>query len=125
LRGKFFKSFGPERASSSLLFRRHQRGHSEMEARVKRSRLIRNSEIAIDILELAAQASEVTRHRRGIADVVVRAKETVEGCFDECRFCGTGTLGRLCQPRGHAFGEIDANSGFHERDLLSERLEGR
>ena len=89
-----------------------------MEPRVKSGRLIRNSEIAIELLELTAQPGEVVRHRRGIGDIVVGAKETVEGCFDERRFCGTGIFGRFCQPRGHAFGEINANSGFHERDLL-------
>jgi hypothetical protein len=89
-----------------------------MEPRVKGSCLIRNSEIAIEILELTAQPGEVVRKRRGICDSVVGAKETVEGCFDERRFCGTGIFGRFCQPRGHAFGEINANSGFHERDLL-------
>jgi hypothetical protein len=118
LRGKFFESFGPERAGSPLLARRHQRGHSQMEPGVKSSRLIRNSEIAIELLELTAQSGEVARHCCGIVDVVVRAKETVEGCFDERRFCGTGIFGRFCQPRSHAFGEINANSGFHERDLL-------
>ena len=89
-----------------------------MEPGVKSSRLIRNSEVAIELLELTAQSSEVAGHCRGIAYVVVRAKETIEGCFDKRRFCGTGIFGRFCQPRSHAFGEIDANSGFHERDLL-------
>jgi hypothetical protein len=84
LRGKFFESFGPERAGSPLLARRHWRGYSEMEARVKSSRLIRNSEIAVEVLELTAQSSEVARHCRGIADSLVRAKETIEGCFHEC-----------------------------------------
>jgi len=89
-----------------------------MEARVKSSRLIRDSEIAIELLELAAQSSEVVRHCCGIADSVVRTKVTVEGRFDERRFCGTGIFGRFCQPRSRTFGEINANSGFHERDLL-------
>ena len=89
-----------------------------MESRVKGGRLIRNSEIAIELLELAAQSSEVVRHCCGIVDVVVRAEETIEGCLDERRFCGTGMFGRFCQPRSHALGEINANSGFHERDLL-------
>jgi hypothetical protein len=118
LHGKFFESLGPEHACSPPLARRHQRGHSEMEPRVKSSRLIRNSEISIEVLELTAQSSEVVRHRRVIADSIVRAKVVTEGCFDERRFCGTGIFGRFCQPRSHAFGEINANSGFHERDLL-------
>src|SRR5229473_5574584 len=90
-----------------------------MEARVKRSGLIRDSEIAIELLELTTQSGEVVRHCRGIADSVVRAKETVERCFDERRFCGTGIFGRFCQPRGHAFGEINTNSGFHEGARLT------
>ena len=72
---------------------------------MKSSRLIRDSEIAIELLELTAQSGEAARHGRGIADVVVRAKETIECCFDERRFCGAGTLGRCCQPRGHALSE--------------------
>jgi hypothetical protein len=89
-----------------------------MEARVKSSRLISDSEIAIELLELTAQSSEVARHCRGIADIVVRAKVAIEGCLDERRFCGTGFFGCFRQPHGHAFGEINANSGLHERDLL-------
>jgi hypothetical protein len=89
-----------------------------MEPRVKSSRLIRNSEIAIELLELPAQSGEMARHCRGIANIVVRAKETVEGRFDQRGFCGTGIFGRFRQPRSHTFGEINANSGFHERDLL-------
>ena len=85
-----------------------------MEPRVKSGRLIRNSEIAIELLELTAQSSKVVRYCRGIEDSVVRAKVTIEGCFDERRFCGTGISGRFCQPRSHAFGEINADSGFHE-----------
>jgi hypothetical protein len=86
-----------------------------MEARVMRSGLIRNSEIAIELLDLTAQSGKVARHCRGI---VARAKIAIEGCFDERRFCGTGAFGRFCQPGGHAFGEINADSGFHERGLL-------
>src|SRR5216684_5381572 len=92
-----------------------------MEPRVKSGRLIRNSEIAIEVLELTAQSSEVARHCRSIADVVVRAKEAAEGCFNERRFCGTGTLGRFRQARRHAFGEINADSGFHEDLARTQR----
>jgi hypothetical protein len=67
-----------------------------MEPRVEGGRLIRNSEIAIEILELTAQSSEVVGHCRGIAVIVVRAKETVEGCFHERRFCSPWTLGCFC-----------------------------
>jgi hypothetical protein len=118
LRGKFFESFGAKRAGSSEFTRRHWRGHGQMEPRVMRSGLIRNSEIAIELLELTAQSGKVARHCRGIVGSVARAKVAIEGCFDERRFCGTGMSGRFRQPRGHAFGEINANSGFHERDLL-------
>jgi hypothetical protein len=37
----------------------------------------------------------MVRERRGIGDIVVGAKETAEGCFDERRFCGTGIFGRF------------------------------
>ena len=93
-----------------------------MEPGVKSSRLVLDPKIAIELLELTAQSDEVARHCCGIVDGVVSAKETVEGCFDERRFCGTGFFGRFRQPHGHAFGEINANSGFHERDLPCERL---
>ena len=63
-----------------------------MEARVKRGRLIRDSEIAIEVLELTAQSRKMTPDCRGIADVVVRAKVTVEGCFNDRRLCSTGFL---------------------------------
>src|SRR5258708_32631043 len=85
-----------------------------MESRVKSGRLIRYPEIPIELLDLVAQSGETARHRSGIADVIIRAKETVEGRFDERRFRGTWTLGCGCQPRGHLLGEINANSGFHE-----------
>jgi hypothetical protein len=75
-----------------------------MESRVKSGRFIRNSEIAIELLELTAQSSKVPRHCRVIADSIVRAKVVIEGRFDERRFCGTGMFGRFCQPRSHAFG---------------------
>jgi hypothetical protein len=74
-----------------------------MEPRMKRSRLIGDSKIAIEPFELTAQPGEVVRHCRGIADIVLRAKEAIEGCFDERRFCHTGTLGCFRQPFRHAF----------------------
>jgi hypothetical protein len=85
-----------------------------MEARVKSGSLIRDSEIAIEILDLTIQSREVVHHSRGIADFVVRAKVAIECCLDERRFGGKGIFGRFRQPDGHAFGEINANSGFHE-----------
>jgi hypothetical protein len=84
-----------------------------MKPGMKSSRLICHSEIAIELLELMAQSGEAARHDRGIADVIIRAQEKIEGSFNERRFCGAGTLGRFCQPRGHLLGEINANSGFH------------
>src|SRR5712671_5895077 len=86
---------------------------------MKSSRLIRYSEIAIELLELMAQSREAARHGRGIAEVVVGAHEKIEGGFDERRFCGAGTLGRFCQQRGHLLGEINANSGFHGGSRLN------
>jgi hypothetical protein len=89
-----------------------------MEPGMKSGRFIRNSEIEIELLELTAQSSEVPRHSRVFADCIVRAKVVIEGRFDERRLCGTRMFSRFRQPRGYAFGEINANSGFHERDLL-------
>src|SRR6266567_7271287 len=90
-----------------------------MKPRMKSSRLIRYSEIAIELLELMAQSREAARHGRRIAEVLLRAQEKIEGGFDERRFCGAATLGRFCQPRGHLLGEINANSGFHGRSRLN------
>ncbi len=85
--------------------------------------LIRYPEIPIKLLKLSAQSGELACHASGFADVVVRAEEAVECGFDEARFCGTGTLSRSRQPRGHLLGEINANSGFHGRDSLKTRQE--
>jgi hypothetical protein len=84
-----------------------------MEPRVKGSRLVGDPEIAVELLKLTLQTRQVVRHCRGIANIVVGAEKTIEGGFDERRFRCTGTFGRFRQPRGHAFGEIDANSGLH------------
>jgi hypothetical protein len=81
---------------------------------VKRSGFVDYSNVAIELLELTAQSGEMTRHGRGIADIIARTKVPIEGCFDDRRFCGTGILGRLSQACGRAFGEVNANSGFHE-----------
>jgi hypothetical protein len=90
-----------------------------MEARVKSGGLIRNSEIAIEILDLTTQSGEVVHHSRGIAGVVVRAKVAIESCFDECRFRGAWTFCRRFQQSGRLFGEIDANPRLHEEDSRS------
>src|SRR5882724_2634348 len=90
-----------------------------MESRVKSDGLIYDPETTIELLKLTTQSGKPARYRGGIADVIVRAQETIEGCFDERRFCGAGTLGRGCQPRGHAFGQVNANSGFHGRSRLN------
>ena len=89
-----------------------------MEPGVKGNRLIRNPEIAIKLFNLTAQSGEVTSHASGIADVVVRAEKAIKCGFDERRFAGTGPFGRLRQPCGHAFAEIDAYSGFHNGHSL-------
>jgi hypothetical protein len=54
-----------------------------MEPRVKGNRLIGNPEIAIELFDLTAQSTEVVRHCRSIADVVVRAEETIKRRFNE------------------------------------------
>jgi hypothetical protein len=59
-----------------------------MEPRMKRNRLIRDPEIAIELLNLTAQSGEVAGYASGISDIVVRAEETIKRCFDERRFGG-------------------------------------
>ena len=80
---------------------------------MKGNGLIRDPEIPIELLNLAAQSGEVAPYCRCIADIVIRTQEAIEGGFDERRFCGAGTPGRFCEPCGHPLGEINANSGFH------------
>ncbi|MFY9954825.1 hypothetical protein [Bradyrhizobium sp.] len=50
---------------------------------MKRNRLIPDPEIAIELFNLTAQSGEVVRHCRGIADIVVRAEETIKRRFNE------------------------------------------
>ena len=89
-----------------------------MEPRVKGNRLIRDPEIAIELFNLTAQTCEVTSNARRIAYIVVRAEKAFKRGFDKRRFAGTGPLGRLRQPCGHAFAEINANSGLHDEHSL-------
>src|SRR5258708_7623423 len=85
-----------------------------MEACVKCYRLVRNSEIAIEVIELTSQSSEMACHTRGIADIIIGTEVALECRLHERRLCGTGIPGRFRQPRSRACGEINANSGFHE-----------
>jgi hypothetical protein len=89
-----------------------------MESRVKGNRLIRDPEIAIELFNLTTQTCEVTSNTGSIADIVVRAEKAFKCGFDKRRFAGTGPLGRLRQPRGHPFAEINANSGLHDGHSL-------
>lgn len=97
---------------------------------MKGSGLVGDLEIAIELLELTLQSGQVARHCRGIANIVLGTEKSIKGCLDERRFCGAWTFGRFRQPRGHAFGEIDANSGLHRDtrkrnrsdDFAGERL---
>jgi hypothetical protein len=84
-----------------------------MESRVKRYRLIHDPEIPIELFELAAHGRELAGQCRGIARIFVGAEHTIEGYFDKRRFGSARTAGRFRQSRGHTFGEINTNSGFH------------
>ena len=96
-----------------------------MESRVKGNRLIRDPNITIELFNLTTQTREVTSNASGIADIVVRAEKAVKCSFDERRFAGTGPFGRFRQPCGHAFAEINANSGLHDgHSLRDDRLAG-
>ncbi len=115
---EFFETLGSKSACRPLCRDRQQRRHGEVEPRVKSNRLIRDPEIAIELFNLTAQSGEVTTHASGIADVVVRAEKAIKCCFDKRRFADTRSLGRLRQPCGHAFAEINANSGLHDGHSL-------
>ena len=78
-----------------------------------------NPEIAIELFNLSAQPGKPASYASGIADIIFRTKESIESGFDERRFCSTGPLGRLSEPRGNPFRKINANSWFHRRSLLS------
>lgn len=119
LRGKFLETLCPERACCSLRGHRQYRRHGEMKPRMKGNGLIRDPEIAIELFDLTAQSGEMAPNARGIADIVVRTKETLKRCFDQRRFCSTRALRRFCEPRRHGFTEINANSGFHGKSRLS------
>ena len=90
-----------------------------MEACVKCDRLIHEPEIAIELLEMTTHGRELTGQCHGIAEVILRSQLTIEGLFDQSRF--VNTVGRFSQTRGHAVGEIDANSGFHVKIPLKRR----
>jgi hypothetical protein len=113
LRRELLETFGSKRASRSLRSRRQYRRHSQMESRVKRYRLIHDPEIPIELFELAAHGRELAGQCRGIARIFVGAEHTIEGYFDKRRFGSARTAGRFRQSRGHTFGEINTNSGFH------------
>ncbi len=84
-----------------------------MEPRVQCHRLIHYLKIAIELLELATHGRELAGQGRGVAEVVLRSEQATERRFHQRGFGSAGTGGRFRQSRGHALGEIDANSGFH------------
>jgi hypothetical protein len=90
-----------------------------MEARMKDNGFTYNPEIAIELFNLSAQPGKPASYASGIADIIFRTKKSIEGGFDEGRFCSTWALGRLSEPRGNLFRKINANSWFHRRSLLS------
>lgn len=95
-----------------------------MKSRMKCCCLVGNPEIAVELLDLAAQSGEMASDRSLIPDIVVGTKEAIEGCLDERRFRRTGTLGRFCQPCGYGFAEINANSWFHDEYQLKSLFAG-
>jgi hypothetical protein len=102
--GELLETFGSERASRSLRSRRHYRRHSQMEACVKRYRLIHDPEIPIELLKLTAHNRELAGQSRGIAQIFVGAEQAIEGYFDKRRFGSARTGSRFRQTRGHPLG---------------------
>ena len=127
LRRELFETFGSDRASFSLRSRGQYWRHGQMEARMKRHGLTHEPEIAIELFELATHRRKLARQGRGIALVIVRTQQLIEGFFDKRRFGSPRTHGRIIQPRGHAVGEIDTNSRLHEgpRSREIRRLDAR
>lgn len=62
LRCKFLKTLCPKRARRPLGSHRQYRCHGEMKPRMKGNRLIRDSEMAVELFDLAAQPCEVASH---------------------------------------------------------------
>lgn len=91
---------------------------------MKRHDFAYDSEAAIELGDLLAQVDEAPCQRGGIVNFF-GLKKAVERGFDKRGFCGPATLGRGSQFRGCAFGEIDANSGFHYRDSPKSMNEHR
>jgi hypothetical protein len=89
-----------------------------MESRMKRNGLIYDSQIAIEMRDLTAQIAELLRQRGRLISVLVGAEEAIKRGLDKRGFCGSRSLGCVGQPRRRAFGEIDANPGFHSRASL-------
>jgi hypothetical protein len=82
-----------------------------MEAGVKSDDFTDNSEIAIELTDLAAQVGEAICQHDGIA-FSVGVKKPIERGLDYGGFCRPTSLGCARQSRRGAFGEIDAYSRF-------------
>ena len=97
LRGEFLESFGPERDADRCAAAGSSGEQRRDGIRVKSDRLIRDPEIPIELLELATQSRETARHRSGVADVVVRAEETIEALLPRAlTSVAFRTFGRFC-----------------------------
>ena len=116
---KFLKTLCPKCACSSLRGHWQYRCHGQMKPCMQGNRLTCDPEITVELFYLTAQSCEVASNTGGIADIVIRTQEALERCFDERRFCSTRAPGRFCEPCGHRFRKINANSGFHGGSRLN------
>ena len=104
---------------------RHWRRNGQVKAGVKSDRLIHDSHVAIETLELTAQLGEATCHCNGIIDVAIGLEEAIECGLNERGLCSPHTRGCSCQPRSDVLAKMDASPGFHGNDSLRRDERGR
>ena len=94
--------------SCGLLVARWQRwGDGQVIANEQRHRFGHDRGIAIKPIELAADPIETPDQRAVAAGVAVGIEEPVEGCVDNRRAVGPGSLCRKRKPFGNMIGQID------------------
>jgi hypothetical protein len=102
----------PEPTSALLCCGWQLRRNGEVETRVKSNDFADDSKVAIELTDLTAQLGEAICQLDGIARVV-GVKKAIDRGLDKRGFRDSTALGRRCQSRRSALGEIDANPRFH------------
>ncbi len=121
LGSKLVEPLRPKYARGTQSCGRQRRSHCKLVSGLQRHSLVDDSKIPIELFELAAHQGKAAVYWN-VVGVVIRTEELSEGGLNERRFARTGTLGRRRQPRGHLFGEVDANSGFHRWPFEKRRF---